>query len=156
PADLKLPPEVLQNWDFHGLHGAGDHVWAVGRPGAVVLHSSDRGQTWEVQKTGQPLPLHGVFFLDEQRGWAVGEYGSVLATGAGGRNWRVQHRGGQRAAVLLVHARPAGVPVDTVALLGGEGYLVTALRVVAPDPDSAPPGKAGDAQRLAAAVRRAG
>jgi len=42
----------------------------VGRPGSVVLHSADLGITWDIQSTKQPVPLNGVFFTDDQRGWA--------------------------------------------------------------------------------------
>jgi photosystem II stability/assembly factor-like uncharacterized protein len=150
-------PGVLASWDFHGVYTLGDHVWVLGRPGSVVLHSGDFGGTWEVQRTGQPLPLQALFFLDERQGWAVGEYGTILATGDGGKTWEVQHRGGQRAAVLFLHARGTALPVETVAVLGGdEGYLATALDVEAADPASALPRRASEPQRFAAAVRQAG
>src|SRR5262249_11790615 len=147
----------VANLDFHGLHAAADHAWVVGRPGSVILHSSNRGQSWELLQTGYPLPLNGVFFLDERQGWAVGELGTVLATADGGKTWTVQHRTGERAAVLLVHAGSAGLPAETVALLGGqEGYLLAGLRVVASDPASATLARAGEGQRFAAAMRQAG
>lgn len=156
-ARLNLPPAVQSAWDLHGVAVAGDHVWAAGRPGAVVLHSPDRGATWQVQSTGQPLPLNGLFFLDDRQGWAVGEFGSILGTSDGGATWRVQRRGGQRAAVLFVHAQGSGVPLDTVARLGGEeGYLTAALCVTTPDPATAPPLRASEAQRFATAVRQVG
>src|SRR5262249_5899065 len=119
-ADLKLATEIRASLDFHAVCCAGNHVWVVGRPGSVVLHSSTGGTSWEMQKTGQGLPLNGVFFIDEKTGWAVGELGTITATEDGGKTWRVQRRGGQRAALLFVHARPAGLPCDTLALLGGE------------------------------------
>ncbi len=156
-ADLGLSTEVSACVDFHGVHCVGDQIWVVGRPGSVVLHSADRGESWEVLATGQPLPLNNVFFLDAKRGWAVGEFGSILATSDGGKSWRVQHRGGQRAAVLLVHAQSPGLPVDTVALLGAEeSYLATGVRVLVADPASAAPGRASEEQRFAAAVRQSG
>ena len=74
--------------------------------------------------TGQPLPLHGIHFVDELRGWAVGDFGSVLHTADGGKSWKVQRRGGQRAAVLFVHARPAGLPVDTIAELSHHPNII--------------------------------
>jgi photosystem II stability/assembly factor-like uncharacterized protein len=152
-----LSLEVRQNWDFHAVHGVGGHFWAVGRPGSAVLHSHDQGEHWEVQYTRQPLPLNGIFFLNERVGWAVGELGVILATVDGGKNWKVQRRGGERAAVLFIHARSAGVPLDTVALLGGqEGYLTAGLRVIAPDSASAAPARCGEGDRLAAAWRQAG
>jgi photosystem II stability/assembly factor-like uncharacterized protein len=156
-ADLKLPAEVLASWDFHALATAGERVWVVGRPGSVVLHSPDAGRTWKVLKTGQPLPLHGVCFLDERRGWAVGELGCILHTEDGGLNWKAQQRGGQRAAVLFVHAQPTALPVESVALLGEEaGDLTTGLWVAGPDPKSAAPGQAGAGPRFTAALRTAG
>src|SRR5262249_15860980 len=103
------------------------------------------------------LPLHGVYFADERNGWAVGDLGSILATGDGGKSWTVQHRGGHRAAVLFVHARDAGLPLDTAAVLGGEeGYLAAAVRVATPDPGAADYRRGAEGQRFAAAFRRAG
>jgi hypothetical protein len=122
-----------------------------------MLHSADGGAHWEVRRTNHPLPLNAVYFHDEAHGWAVGELGSVLATADGGKTWKVQRRGGQRAAALLIHARSAGVPADALALLGGEeGYLAAAVRVTCAEPATASPARCGEGPRLAAAVRQAG
>jgi photosystem II stability/assembly factor-like uncharacterized protein len=156
-ADLKLPADVRAGLDFHDIHWAGNQVWVVGRPGSVLLHSHDGGASWELVPTKHALPLNGVFFLNEMQGWAVGALGSILATSDGGKTWKVQQHGGSRAAVLFVHARPDGIPLDTAAILGGsDGYLAAALRVTAPDPNSAAPEQAAAATRLAAALRQAG
>ena len=147
----------------------------MGRPGSVVFHSADYGVSWEIYKTGQPMPLHAVFFLDEKRGWAAGELGTILHTADGGKTWAVQRQGGMRSAVLFVHAKAKSVPLDTVAALGGEeGYLATALAVTCSDPatlakkydanadriaaamKAADPLRATDGQRLAAAMRMSG
>jgi photosystem II stability/assembly factor-like uncharacterized protein/TolA-binding protein len=157
PTDVGLPKELLYVWDFRAVHGAGRHAWAVGRPGSTVLHTADDGAHWEIQKTGQPLPLNGVFFTDETHGWAVGELGLILATADGGKTWKVQRRGGQRAAVLCVHGRGAGTPLDAVSLLGAQdGYLTASLQIASADPASAAPARAADPARHAAAVRQAG
>jgi photosystem II stability/assembly factor-like uncharacterized protein len=156
-ANLKLPAEVQASWDFNALEVVGDHVWVVGRPGSALLHSDDGGSTWQVLKTGQPLPLHGVYFLDQKKGWAVGELGCILRTTDGGVTWKVAQRGGQRAAVLLVHAQAASLPVETISLLGEEeGYLAAGLWLAGPDPKSAAPCQATAGLRFAAAVREAG
>ena len=156
-ADLKLAPEVQDAWDFHGLATVGTHLWAVGRPGTAILHSPDQGATFEVQHTGQPLPLFAACFIDDNNGWVVGEFGSVLHTADGGKKWTVQRRGGQRAALLFINARTANTPFETIARLGGEeGYLAAVLQPHAADPDSAPLRAAFDGDRLAAAVAWAG
>ncbi|MBM4067992.1 MAG: hypothetical protein FJ271_03480 [Planctomycetes bacterium] len=156
-ADLKCTSDVRASLDFHGVHGHGDHVWVVGKPGSVVWHSSDQGASWKMQKTGSPLPLHSVHFVDEARGWAVGEMGVILATLDGGNTWKVQRQAGKRAALLFVHARVGDVPLEALARLGREdGYLGAVMQVLAPDPESAAPRHAADGPRLALAVRRAG
>lgn len=76
------------------LHFVPSPVWAVGQASAgaraVVFVSEDGGLSWseQVLPPGAPLAGHGlndVFFLDPQRGWAVGTQGLVLHTATGGR-----------------------------------------------------------------------
>ncbi len=156
-ARLNLPTELLSCLDFHAVYAVGKHVWIAGRPGSVVVHSDDGGQSWRLQKTGCPLPLHGLCFFNDRHGWAVGEAGTILATADGGATWQIQRQGGKRAAVLVVLAHGEDLPLDTLARLGAaDGYLTTALRVVTPDPGSAAPACAIESMRYAAAARLAG
>ena len=155
--DPKLASEVRACWDFHAVAGCREQRWIVGRPGSVVLHSADQGKTWELQKTGQALALNGVQFIDENTGWAVGEFGCVLNTSDAGKTWKVQRRGGMQSALLFVHARASELPADTLAQLGGaDGYLTTGVCVTCPDFASAAPAKAADPQRWQAAIGLAG
>jgi photosystem II stability/assembly factor-like uncharacterized protein len=155
--NLNLPLATRSSWDFHAIHCTGTDAWVVGRPGSVILHSHDLGDTWEVQHTGQPLPLNGVFFLSASRGWAVGELGEILNTQDGGKSWRVQRCGGKRTALLMVHARADSIPLPSLAIEGGEhGYLATAVRLFGPDSATAAPSDAMDPMRLVGAVRQSG
>ena len=107
-----------------------------------------------MQKTGQPLPLHAVQFIDEQNGWAVGEYGGVIATTDAGKTWQVQRRGGMQAALLLVHARASELPADTLAQVGAaDGYLATGVCVTTPDFASACADAGGRSDALASGDR---
>ncbi len=125
-----LSDSTARSWDFHALAMHGDRVWVAGRPGSVILHSWDAGKTWQVQPTGQTMPLHAIQFIDDQKGWAVGALGTVLATTDGGRTWNVQRRGGHRMAAMVVSANGQHLPVGTLALQGGdEGYLISTLQV---------------------------
>jgi photosystem II stability/assembly factor-like uncharacterized protein len=156
-ADLKLSEDLRASCDFHAVHCVGKHIWIVGRPGSVVLHSGDAGDTWSWEKTGQNMPLNGLYFMDARQGWAVGELGTILGTVDGGKTWKVQRRGGQRAAALVLQARSPRLPLESIALLGAEdGYLTTALRVVSSDAATAAPQAATESQRLIAAMRQAG
>ena len=44
--------------------------------------------SWTKQRTGSLAWLHSVFFLDQNRGWAVGSRGTLLSTTDGGRTWK--------------------------------------------------------------------
>src|SRR5262245_30503223 len=63
--------ELLASLDFHALAVRGQNLWVVGRPGSVVFHSADGGTSWEMQRTGQVLPLHAIQFMSDTDGWAV-------------------------------------------------------------------------------------
>jgi len=62
--------------------------WAVGHD-ALVLASSDGGETWKVQfeEREREAPLLDLWFGDAQHGIAVGAYGAILETTDGGQNW---------------------------------------------------------------------
>jgi photosystem II stability/assembly factor-like uncharacterized protein len=47
---------------------------------------------WTKQSSSSLAWLHAVYFLDENRGWAVGGKGVLLATDDGGRVWRALRR----------------------------------------------------------------
>ena len=70
--------------------------WAVGgkevddvTEEGVILHTSDGGETWVVQKT-LPDQMTGVDFINENEGWAVGDNGIIRHTINGGQNWTAQ------------------------------------------------------------------
>ena len=156
-ADTKLPTKVLANLDFHAVHAVKEKVWIVGRPGSVMLHSADAGATWSLLKTGQPLPLHSVFFFDEKIGYAVGDAGAILASKDGGKTWETQHQGGKRTAKLTIHSLNQNAPVDLLTHSGlAAGDLSVSLRVTAPDPATVQWDRLQDSRRYAAAVRLSG
>lgn len=129
PVKLAIPDNIVGLLDFNTVSCQGDHVWIAGRPGSVVFHSWDRGKSWEAQRTGQPLPLHQLCFISETQGYALGELGTILQTGDGGKTWQLKRRGGHRAAALFVTSQSQQLPLGTMALTGGDkGYLTVGLQ----------------------------
>ncbi|WP_020472747.1 YCF48-related protein [Zavarzinella formosa] len=154
--DLKLPQELRASLDFNAVAVHGSHVWAVGRPGSVVFHSADNGLTWEMHKTGQPMPLNAIHFHDANTGWATGELGTIIVTTDGGKSWVVRRQGGMRAAVMFVHAKAEKTPWETISVLGGEeGYFATSFGLTCADPATLTKRYDTDAERLAAAMKAA-
>ncbi len=118
-----LPPEIRDTFDFRAIAVHENHVWIAGRPGSVVWHSPDGGETWQRQITGQTVPIHALSFSSATNGFAVGSLGMILKTEDGGRTWQASRGGGRRAALLSMHTRSDQVSVNLQARLGGElGY----------------------------------
>jgi photosystem II stability/assembly factor-like uncharacterized protein len=61
--------------------------YVVGTDGAgAVLRTDDGGLTWQTQAANTQFRLNDVFFIDAQRGWAVGNNGTIIHTARGGLN----------------------------------------------------------------------
>jgi photosystem II stability/assembly factor-like uncharacterized protein len=80
-------------WTFHSAGTSGlDGVhfplpligFAVGASGAIQ-RSDDGGDHWTQQASHTQYHLRDVYFTDVNRGWAVGDGGTVMHTGTGGR-----------------------------------------------------------------------
>jgi photosystem II stability/assembly factor-like uncharacterized protein len=63
--------------------------WVVGDTGRVI-HTSDAGDSWEIQLTGTTASLRSVQFRDANTGWACGE-NAIGMTTDGGHSWRWQY-----------------------------------------------------------------
>lgn len=105
------------------------HCVVAGGPGNTI-RSIDAGG--KVDDVAAPVhaPLRCLHFFDAQRGWAVGAFGTILATRDGGQTWRVQRGGDHRAALLVVGQHTADVPWSVVAQEGLERGRRIAVAVV--------------------------
>ena len=54
----------------------------------AVAQTGAQNGSWVRQKAGTMAWLRSVFFLDHNRGWAVGSKGTLLKTVDGGLNWK--------------------------------------------------------------------
>lgn len=79
---------------------AGERLVAVGDRGHI-LYSLDQGQRWQQARVPTRQLLTALYFVDGQRGWAVGHDALILATDDGGLTWRKQHQDPGREAPLL-------------------------------------------------------
>lgn len=78
----------------------GKRVMAVGDFGIVIL--SDDGKSFRQAKTVPTRSvLTSVFFIDDQRGWAVGHDGTVIASSDAGETWQVLREEPGKDRVLL-------------------------------------------------------
>ncbi len=85
-------------WSFSALAGSNNQLarcqlvdpmrgYAAGynaSTSGTILYTGDGGLTWQTQASNISGQLKNVFFVDTQRGWAVGKNGVILHTGTGG------------------------------------------------------------------------
>lgn len=69
------------------------NIWIAGDNGTII-YTSDKGETWDIQTTGNNSRIYDVHFINENEGWAVEwktdlpPYGTfILKTTDGGENW---------------------------------------------------------------------
>ena len=114
----------LAEYDWLAMSGQGGHAWIAGVPGSHILHTPDGGQSWELQPTGQTMPLFALHFADSKHGWAVGAMGTILSTTDGGVTWQHQSGGPRRLAVTTVVSSIDDIPWEFLAqTTAGEGFL---------------------------------
>jgi photosystem II stability/assembly factor-like uncharacterized protein len=59
---------------------------------SYVLYTDDGGNNWEETRLGPPgLLMVRMYFADKDRGWTVGEKGTILHTEDAGEHWEPQH-----------------------------------------------------------------
>jgi photosystem II stability/assembly factor-like uncharacterized protein len=95
PADTQLPEEYFGIVDpgdiviYSVAWGSPNTVTVVGEFG-VILRSNDGGRSFQSQVSASDKTLFGVFFADDQRGWAVGMESTMITTTDGGVTWAPQ------------------------------------------------------------------
>ncbi|MEM8679583.1 MAG: YCF48-related protein, partial [Planctomycetota bacterium] len=133
-----LPEPSGDLFDFATAAIVPGRVWVAGHPGSRVFRSDDGGETWEGFETGVRLPIHGMEFVDAQRGWAVGALGTILSTIDGGMTWSCQLGAGRRCAALVVAPSLDLVPYAAIAELAAVHGYRTHLLVVNAEPNDRP------------------
>ena len=110
---------------------AGDHVWVVGRPGSAMLHSANRGGSWEIVKTGAAAAAQRRLLRRRQaRAGPSASSAQSWPRPTAARPGPCSTAAASAPPSCCVHARPTGVPLETLAALGADdGYLAAALRV---------------------------
>lgn len=128
--------------------------WAVGH-GGVILHSTDRGESWTRQLDGRAAaqielkaakasgdpkhvasaeqlvgdgpdkPFLAVHFWNAERGFAVGAYGLIFGTEDGGATWSSWSRRVENPKGL--HLNALHVSGETVFLAGEQGLILRSV-----------------------------
>ena len=112
-------PSGLDEFDWNSISIFEQNIWLIGNPGCLVAHSADHGKSWQTYRIPESSPLQSIFFLNKDRGWAVGDLGKVLSTKDGGKTWVPQRNAGKRLAMLNIATSESKAAIDTICLLSG-------------------------------------
>ncbi|MBS2013392.1 MAG: prolyl oligopeptidase family serine peptidase [Deltaproteobacteria bacterium] len=112
-------PSSIGDRFLHAVASSGAEVWVAGEHG-TILHSTDDGLTFAVQRSNVEHDLYAIAFRDPGHGVAVGAHGVAVVTNDGGATWEDVSIGKN---VML-----AGVAFDGATIVAvGEGGL--AIRI---------------------------
>lgn len=89
---VSFPKDPALQENFYGVQILDNQVWVVGYYGTII-HSKDRGLTWEIRQSPTRNALFRVRFTSPKRGWISGSYGTLLHTSDGGERWSAQPSG---------------------------------------------------------------
>ena len=74
--------------------------WAVGNSGKI-LHTSDGGNSWNIQESGTTTSLNCVYFVNSQKGWIGAANNYIGITTNGGNSWSWQQPAGESRRTFM-------------------------------------------------------
>lgn len=86
---------------------------------SLVLHTTDGGETWQRVKVPAKVELYHLDFTNDERGWLVGDKGTILYTEDEGQTWAKQATG-TTVSIYNVDFRNS----KDGAAVGGEGVVL--------------------------------
>jgi photosystem II stability/assembly factor-like uncharacterized protein len=110
--------------------GRANTMVAAGVPSSLIARSEDGGTTWQATESPNKTAVRQFIFLDELRGWGLGDLGSIIATRDGGKTWWVQRSGASQIGVMFVVRQDESIPWTTIAYSAAELQRTTALVLV--------------------------
>lgn len=126
-----LPPETRGTVPFEFLAAAqvGSTRWLAGSPGTYIFSQDVQTLEWRRSRTSSPATIHRIRFLDESRGWAVGDWGQILATNDGGATWHAQRSAPKRVGLLVIGRSGNCIPFEMLARFSADQGIIAAVAV---------------------------
>ena len=87
PAGSETSVKITYKWtSATGAHSSSETFH-------IVIADIPIESFWRLQTSGTENDLHGIFFISENTGWAVGDGGVIIQTQDGGATWKSQNAG---------------------------------------------------------------
>ncbi len=126
----EMPADVCDANRFEfttAAQGGGKH-WLAGSPGTYVFCHDLESNQWSRARTPIRSTINRLFFIDQNHGWAVGDWGHILVTRDGGQTWQVQRSANNRIGLLVICRSVDSIPFDVLARFSADqGYLTAVM-----------------------------
>ncbi len=87
--DWEQQSPTMYPYDYRSIQFVNDTIgWVCGYDGAII-HTTNAGQSWDIQNCHAQIHINGCYFLDSNNGWMVGD-SVILQTTDGGDHWTNQ------------------------------------------------------------------
>ncbi len=116
-AEADLPPG---DFHFHTVAVQNQNVWFAGAPGTHVFSLDRASGRLRAFPTSTRVPIHRIFSPDGERVFAVGDLGTIIASGDGGTTWKTQRPGASRLGMLVLAESPRDIPFSLLARFSTE------------------------------------
>lgn len=132
---LEIPSETLASnrFELTTAAEAGGKRWAAGSPGTYVFCHDLQSKQWTRARTPIRGPIHRLFFVDPDHGWAAGDWGNILVTRDGGKTWQLQRSGANRIGLLVICPSADSIPLDVLARFSADQGYLTAVALLDAD-----------------------
>lgn len=128
---------LLREFDFQALAVSPSKVWFAGNPGTQVFSIDRNSGEILSHSTGLSAPIGAMHFVDDNKGWCVGAYGTILATTDSGKTWQ-RLRGRQRSvAILGIAYDDRELPLEALAKYSSEEDFLMAVALCQTPPTAA-------------------
>jgi len=107
--------------------------WTIAAASSTLLHGEGFAASGLASKIAD-VPIRGLFRLDLDRGWAVGDWGTIAVTRDGGKSWRTVRGGNRRPAVMTVAATADRLPWSLLAIESLQNQRRVSLVTATDDP----------------------
>ncbi|MEM9942581.1 MAG: YCF48-related protein [Planctomycetota bacterium] len=105
-----------------------EYVWLGGNPGTILVRVHLPTRNTKVIRTPTHACINKIQFVDESHGWAVGSFGTILATHDGGESWVLQRGSSPRVALMAFGTDTRNAPLELLSKVSAEdGFLTAAV-----------------------------
>lgn len=120
--------QMVKQFDLRTLALTSTKFWLAGDPGTFLFSIDRKTGAADFSRLPTRNRINKLVFADDQFGWAVGSFGTILATADGGANWTIQRGTNSRVALLAVSPDAQNIPHEVFSKYGSEeNSLVASL-----------------------------